>query len=217
MVPVVVVVVPATVLPFITPVVGPVTPPGVGGLTGLILVWPLNEPLAAALELAWERLARRCAGVWAWLFTLPALLPAVALLRSPLEVMPPVLTEPPILFVFNAVAALALALASLLSAPAGEVTWPVVLTPVPSEVPAAPVVAPAPTPPPAVPPTPAAMAGSAARTAPHSTAEMQALFRLLFMIVLLPSGANPHTGSVGRERAVKRAVPPEPAAIMVIW
>src|SRR3954463_12822085 len=70
MVPVVVVVVPATVLPFITPVVGPVTPPGVGGLTGLILVGPLREPLAAALELAWERLARRCAAGracgWFW-------------------------------------------------------------------------------------------------------------------------------------------------------
>ena len=61
--------------------------------------------------------------------------------------------------VFEAVAALVLA-RLLLSVPAGVMTWPVVLTPVPTEVPAAPVVAPAPMPPPRCrprrPPRPAA-------------------------------------------------------------
>src|SRR5262249_4473732 len=80
-------------------------------------------------------------------------------------------------------AAPALAWALLFRVPAELVICPVVLTPVPSDVPAAPVVAPAPTPPPAVPPTPAARTGSAISTAPHSTAETQALFSMLFMIV----------------------------------
>src|SRR3954470_20511161 len=101
--------------------------------------------------------------------------------------MPPVLTEPPTrpvlatLFVEIPAAASAFAWALLLSAPAGVVIWPVVLTPVPGDVPLTPVVAPAPTPPPAVLPAPAAIAGSATRTELQSSPDMQALFKMLFM------------------------------------
>ena len=118
-------------MPVVVPVVVPVS-----GLAPLV-VGPVSEPevevptlacgvlsagLVAALALFCASRARRLACVCDWVFTLPALLPAVALLRSPLEVMPPVLTDPPTLLVFNAVAALALALAWLLSVPAGVVT-----------------------------------------------------------------------------------------------
>jgi hypothetical protein len=137
----------------------------------------------------------RCAGVWTVLSTLPALLPAVAVLTSPLVDMPPVLVLAPAVLAAVALglgipdAALVLDEASPLIVPAGVLTAPVVFTPVPAEVPAAPVVAPAL----AVPPTPAAMAGTATRTAPHSNAEMQALFRVLFIDSLqgVGSGRDP--------------------------
>src|SRR4051812_22024485 len=78
-------------------------------------------------------------------------------------------------------AALALAAALLFTEPAGVVTLPVVLTPVPGEVPAAPVVAPAPMPPPAVPPMPAADAGRVVRRAPHSSAQTGIVLKVLFI------------------------------------
>ena len=149
----------------------------------------VSASAALAVEVALRDM--RCEGVCAAVFTLPALLPAVELFISPLVVMPPTLVLAPalleaVVLVFGVpvpAAALALDAALLFMPPAGVLTEPVVFIPVPAEVPAAPVVAPTPAVP--VAPIPAATAGTVSRTAPHSSAEMQALLRVLFIVSLL--------------------------------
>ena len=148
---------------------GAVLAPTFAAALDVALAWRLVRAVAAS-ALALALLFILAAGVWAAVFTLPALLPAVAVLMSPLLVMPPVLVDvpaaTPVLEGGAPVAALGLA-------------WAL---PTPAEVPATPVV-PADAPVPAAAPAPAARAGRASRIEPHRAALMQALLRVLFMLV----------------------------------
>jgi hypothetical protein len=160
--------------------------------------------LAAALAFALDLAAMSLDGVCAWALTLPALLEAVAVLTSPLAVMPPVLAvapvvlepetpvvpgigvTPPLLAVAIptlpvAAAALAWEFAAALFMPvlAGAVegveTEPVAFTPEPMEPVATPEV------PPAAPPS-WANAGVPTRTALQSSAEAKTVLTGFFMM-----------------------------------